>query len=120
MSTLVLNKVPTDVLTGVAPGTPIIIGRRAVSIPHHLRSRLKAHRFRAHRIIFTQGAKKDADFLAGFFASLCLCGAKVGCCRASWVVGVAFVFEEAEGADQFGPCLRRLITSSTNPLSAAM
>src|ERR1041384_877985 len=27
---LVLNKVPTDVLTGVAPGTPIIIGRRAL------------------------------------------------------------------------------------------
>ena len=27
---LVLNGVPTDVLTGVAPGTPIIIGRRAL------------------------------------------------------------------------------------------
>jgi hypothetical protein len=27
---LVLNKVPTDVLTGVAPGTPIIIGRGAL------------------------------------------------------------------------------------------
>jgi hypothetical protein len=27
---LVLNNVPTDVLTGVAPGTPIIIGRRAL------------------------------------------------------------------------------------------
>jgi hypothetical protein len=27
---LVLNHVPTDVLTGVAPGTPIIIGRRAL------------------------------------------------------------------------------------------
>ena len=27
---LVLNKVPTEVLTGVAPGTPIIIGRRAL------------------------------------------------------------------------------------------
>lgn len=27
---LVLNGVPTDVLTGVAPGTPIILGRRAL------------------------------------------------------------------------------------------
>jgi hypothetical protein len=27
---LVLNKVPTDLLTGVAPGTPIIIGRGAL------------------------------------------------------------------------------------------
>ena len=27
---LVLNKVPTDVLTGVAPGTPIILGRGAL------------------------------------------------------------------------------------------
>jgi hypothetical protein len=27
---LVLNNVPTDVLTGVAPGTPIILGRRAL------------------------------------------------------------------------------------------
>jgi hypothetical protein len=27
---LVLNKVPTDVLTGVAPGTPIILGREAL------------------------------------------------------------------------------------------
>lgn len=27
---LVLNRVPTDVLTGVAPGTPIILGRRAL------------------------------------------------------------------------------------------
>jgi hypothetical protein len=30
IGSLVLNKVPTDVLTGVAPGTPIIIGRRAL------------------------------------------------------------------------------------------
>jgi hypothetical protein len=27
---LVLNKVPTEVLTGIAPGTPIIIGRGAL------------------------------------------------------------------------------------------
>jgi hypothetical protein len=27
---LVLNGVPTDVLSGVAPGTPIILGRRAL------------------------------------------------------------------------------------------
>ena len=27
---LVLNGVPTDVLTGVAPGTPILLGRRAL------------------------------------------------------------------------------------------
>ena len=30
IGTLVLNGVPTDVLTGVAPGTPIILGRRAL------------------------------------------------------------------------------------------
>jgi hypothetical protein len=30
IGTLVLNKVPTDLLTGVAPGTPIIIGRGAL------------------------------------------------------------------------------------------
>ena len=30
IGTLVLNKVPTDVLTGVAPGTPIILGRGAL------------------------------------------------------------------------------------------
>ena len=30
VGTLVLNKVPTDVLTGVAPGTPIILGRGAL------------------------------------------------------------------------------------------
>jgi hypothetical protein len=30
IGSLVLNKVPTDVLTGVAPGTPIIIGRGAL------------------------------------------------------------------------------------------
>lgn len=27
---LVLNGVPTDVMSGVAPGTPIILGRRAL------------------------------------------------------------------------------------------
>jgi hypothetical protein len=30
IGTLVLNKVPTDMLTGVAPGTPIILGRGAL------------------------------------------------------------------------------------------
>jgi hypothetical protein len=30
IGTLVLNGVPTDVLTGVAPGTPIILGRGAL------------------------------------------------------------------------------------------
>ena len=30
IGTLVLNRVPTDVLTGVAPGTPIILGRGAL------------------------------------------------------------------------------------------
>jgi hypothetical protein len=30
IGTLVLNGVPTDILTGVAPGTPIILGRRAL------------------------------------------------------------------------------------------
>jgi hypothetical protein len=30
IGSLVLNGVPTDVLTGVAPGTPIILGRRAL------------------------------------------------------------------------------------------
>jgi hypothetical protein len=30
IGTLVLNRVPTDLLTGVAPGTPIILGRGAL------------------------------------------------------------------------------------------
>jgi hypothetical protein len=87
---LVLNRVPTDMLTGVAPGTPIIIGRGALfPIQDHLRSRLKADRL-----------ERNVAVLRGGFVSR--------------------LFSRSESARiSFGRVCAGSITSSTNPRSAA-
>ena len=110
-------------LTGVAPGTPIIIGRRALfpfRITFDPASRLIA---RAHGIEkkYKKGHKRhkkrtminELKVKPKLICALCafceafLCLVKDVAVLPGWV-GVAFVFEEAEGADQFGSCLRRL------------